>query len=191
MTPIELRRLQQGRDRVRMIDVRTASEFENAHIAGAYNVPLDQLAEHAADLRDASGGSVILVCQSGQRAQKAEALLREAGMPNVHVLDGGMRAWLADALPTSRIRARISLERQVRIAAGALVALGSFAALTTSPLWAALPAAIGSGLIFAGVTDTCAMGMLLARLPYNRAAVSCDTESIVRQFIAEEKSGGS
>ena len=191
MTTSELRHLQHGLERVRILDVRTASEFENVHIAGAYNVPLDQLAEHAADLRDVSGGPVILVCQSGQRAQKAEALLRDAGMPNVHVLEGGMRAWLADALPTRRIRARMSLERQVRIAAGALVTLGSLAALTTSPLWAVLPAAIGSGLIFAGVTDTCAMGMLLARLPYNRAAISCDTESMVRRFIADEKPGGS
>jgi rhodanese-related sulfurtransferase len=191
MQTSQLRQLQRGRDRVRMIDVRTASEFENAHIAGAYNVPLDQLAEHAPDLRDASGGAVILVCQSGQRAQKAEGLLRDAGMPNVHVLEGGMRAWLADALPITRRRARVSLERQVRIAAGALVTLGSLAALIISPLWAALPAAIGGGLILAGLTDTCGMGMLLARLPYNRAAISCDTESIVRRFIAEEKSGGS
>jgi rhodanese-related sulfurtransferase len=191
MTASQLRRLQQCPNDVRILDVRMRSEFENAHIAGAYNVPLDQLPEHAADMRDASGGAVILVCQSGQRAQKAEALLHDAGMPNVHVLEGGMRAWLADALPTRRIRARVSLERQVRIAAGALVTLGSLAALMTSPLWAALPAAIGTGLIFAGVTDTCAMGTLLAKLPYNRTAISCDTESIVRRFIAEEKSGQS
>lgn len=173
---------------VRILDVRTPAEFENRHIPGAYNVPLDQLAEHAPELRAGNGGLVVLVCQSGQRANRAEALLHQAGMPDVHVLEGGMTAWLDEGLPTRRTRARVSLERQVRIAAGALVALGSLAALTISPLWAVVPAAIGSGLVFAGITDTCAMGMLLARLPYNRAS-SCDTESIVRRFVAADRAG--
>ena len=176
--------------RVRVLDVRTTSEFENAHIEGAYNVPLDQLAEHAADLRGATACTIVLVCQSGQRAQKAEALLRDAGMPNARVLDGGMRAWLAEGLPTRRIRARVSLERQVRMMAGGVVALGSVAALTESALWALLPMAIGTGLFVAGATDTCAMGMLLARLPYNRAAASCDTESIVRRLLVDEPKTG-
>jgi hypothetical protein len=100
------------------------------------------------------------------------------------VLDGGIKAWLAAGYPVRRIRARVSLERQVRMAAGAIVAAGSIAALTVSPLWALMPALVGSGLVFSGVTDTCGMGMLLARLPYNRAAASCDTEAIVRQFLA-------
>ena len=173
---------------VRVLDVRTPGEFENRHIPGAYNVPLDQLAEHAPELRAVSDGLVVLVCQSGQRANRAEALLRQAGMPGVHVLEGGMTAWIQEGLLTRRTRARISLERQVRIAAGTLVALGSFAALAISPLWAALPATIGSGLVFAGLSDTCAMGMLLARLPYNRAA-SCDTETIVRRFVTADKAG--
>lgn len=173
---------------VRILDVRTPGEFENRHIPGAYNVPLDQLVEHAPELRAGSGGVVILVCQSGQRANRAEALLRQAGMPAVHVLEGGMAAWIQEGLPTGRTRARMSLERQVRVVAGALVGLGALAALLIDPLWAAMPAAIGSGLVFAGLTDTCAMGMLLARLPYNRGA-SCDTETIVRRFVAADKAG--
>ena len=184
MKPIELRRAQQADQPVRVLDVRTVSEFENAHIAGAYNVPLHQLPEHTAELRHAGDGLVVLVCQSGGRAAKAEALLRDAGLPNARVLEGGMNAWLGDRLPTTRIRKRVSLERQVRMAAGAMVALGSLAALTVSSLWAMLPLAVGSGLVFAGATDTCAMGMLLAKLPYNRSTVSCDTEAIVRGFIA-------
>ena len=173
---------------VRILDVRTPGEFENRHIPGAYNVPLDQLAEHAPELRAVNGSVVVLVCQSGQRATRAEALLREAGMPGVHVLDGGMTAWIQAALPTRRTRARMSLERQVRIVAGSLVATSALAALLVSPLWAALSAAIGSGLVFAGITDTCTMGMLLARLPYNRGT-SCDTETIVRRFITADKAG--
>jgi len=173
----------------RLLDVRSASEFENAHIAGAYNVPLDQLGEHVGELR-AARGPVVLICQSGQRAQRAEALLRAAGMANMHVLDGGMAEWQSRAFDVRRVRERISLERQVRIAAGAIVASGAIAALTVSPWFALVPALVGSGLVFAGLSNTCAMGMLLARLPYNRSAVSCDTEAIVRQFLAHEGSQG-
>ena len=171
----------------RLLDVRTASEFENAHIAGAYNVPLDQLNEHAEELRSARG-PVILICQSGQRAQRAEALLSSSGLATMHVLDGGMDSWQALGFPVRRVRPRVSLERQVRIVAGAIVASGAIAALTVSPWFAIVPALIGSGLVFAGLSNTCAMGMLLARLPYNRSALSCDTEAIVRQFLAHEGS---
>ena len=73
----------------------------------------------------------------------------------------------------------MSLERQVRIAAGALAGLGGALALTAHPWFAAIPTFIGSGLVFAGLTDTCAMGMLLAKLPYNRGA-TCDVETMVR-----------
>jgi rhodanese-related sulfurtransferase len=171
----------------RLLDVRTTSEFENAHIAGAYNVPLDQLNEHTQELR-AARGPVILICQSGQRAQRAEALLRGGGMANMHVLAGGMDHWQALGFPVRRVRARVSLERQVRIVAGAIVGSGAIAALTISPWFAIVPALIGSGLVFAGLSNTCAMGMLLARLPYNRSALSCETEAIVRQFLAHEGS---
>lgn len=187
MNALALSTLLGGDSSARILDVRTPAEFENAHISGAYNVPLDQLNEHAQEVRSATG-PVVLVCQSGRRAQQAEQLLRAAGMANVHVLDGGMQAWRSAGLAVRRIRARVSLERQVRIAAGAIVALASIAALTLEPMLVVIPALVGSGLVFAGLTDTCAMGMLLAKLPYNRAAVSCDTESIVRQFISGERS---
>ena len=185
MNALELSALLRSDPTTRLLDVRMPSEFENGHIAGAYNVPLDQLHDHAHEVR-AARGAVVLICQSGQRAQKAEALLRSSGMANVHVLDGGVKAWLAAGHQVRRIRARVSLERQVRIAAGAMVAAGSIAALTVSPLWMLLPAFVGTGLVFAGLTDTCAMGMLLARLPYNRAVATCDTEAIVRQFLADD-----
>jgi rhodanese-related sulfurtransferase len=186
MNVLELATTLHANAAARILDVRTPAEFENAHIEGAYNVPLDQLDEHAAEVR-AAAGPVILVCQSGQRAQKADALLRAAGMSNMHVLDGGMKAWLAAGRPVRRVRARVSLERQVRMTAGAIVAAGSLAALFISPYAAWVPLMIGSGLVFSGVTDTCGMGLLLAKLPYNRASVSCDTESIVRQFLSHQQ----
>ena len=179
LSPIELSQLLVDRPGTRLLDVRTPAEFETDHIPGAYNVPLDTLAEHASEIRLTDNVPVVLVCRSGQRAGRAEEALRTAGMRNLHVLAGGTSAWIAAGLHVTRGRARMSLERQVRIAAGALAATGGFLALFVNPLFAALPAFVGSGLVFAGVTDTCAMGMLLARLPYNRPS-SCDVPAMVR-----------
>ncbi|HEU4588979.1 MAG TPA: rhodanese-like domain-containing protein [Gemmatimonadales bacterium] len=164
----------------RLLDVRTPGEYETAHIPGAYNVPVDTLAEHAREIRTVTA-PVILICQSGQRARRAEDALRSAGMANLHVLDGGMNAWVAAGQPVSRGAKRLSLERQVRIVAGALAATGAFLALLANPAFAILPALIGSGLVFAGVTDRCGMAMVLAKLPYNRAA-TCDVPAMVRAF---------
>ena len=173
LAPAELARLLRDHPETRLLDVRTPGEFEAEHIAGAYNVPLDTLGEHGPAIRAGVAEPVVLVCRSGQRARKAEEALKAAGMTNLHVLDGGVTGWTAAGLPVRRGEPRMSLERQVRIAAGALAATGGFLALFVNPLFAAIPAFVGSGLVFAGVTDTCAMGLLIAKLPYNRPA-SCD-----------------
>ena len=167
----------------RLLDVRAAAEFEHAHIAGAYNVPLHLLGEHAAEIRAAGEHAIVLVCQSGQRARRADELLRQAGVTALQVLDGGMAAWQHAHLPVARVKARVSLDRQVRMLAGSLVAAGAAAALLAHPWWAGVPLVVGSGLVFAGVTDTCGMGLLLARLPFNRASASCDTDAVVRRLL--------
>lgn len=171
---------------LRLLDVRTPGEYTTAHIAGSYNVPVDVLAEHSAEIRSLES-PVVLICQSGQRAGRADAVLRASGMRHLQVLDGGMRAWLDAGLPVNRGAQRISLERQVRIAAGTLAATGGFLALLVSPWFAAIPAFVGTGLVFAGVTDTCLMGMLLARLPYNRAS-ACDVATVVQALRAGQHS---
>ena len=179
LSPVDLVRLLAERPEIRLLDVRTPGEFEAEHILGAYNVPLDTLGEHGSEIRAGVAAPVVLVCRSGQRARKAEDALKAAGMDNLYVLDGGMSAWGAAGQPVHRGAPRMSLERQVRIAAGALVATGGWLALFVNPLFAAIPAFVGSGLVFAGVTDTCTMGMLIAKLPYNRPA-SCDVPAMVR-----------
>src|SRR5919106_1044920 len=84
-----------ARPDTRMLDVRTPAEYETVHISGAYNVPLDALGEHGREIRAHVSAPVVLVCQSGQRSRQAEAALRASGMAALHVLDGGMNAWLA------------------------------------------------------------------------------------------------
>lgn len=164
----------------RLLDVRTPAEYQTAHIAGAYNVPLDTLAEHAREIHSVRD-PVILVCQSGQRARTADEALRKGGMPNLHVLEGGVNGWIAAGQPVIRGPKRISLERQVRIVAGALIATGGLLALGLNPWFALLPALVGSGLVFSGITDTCGMALLLGRLPYNRSA-TCDVRAMVSAF---------
>ena len=114
---------------------------------------------------------------------EAEHALRAAGMSNLHVLDGGVLAWTAAGLPVRSGSPRMSLERQVRIVAGVVIATGALLALFVSPLFAALPALVGAGLAIAGATDNCLLGLLLGRLPFNRRA-SCDVPTMVRALTS-------
>jgi rhodanese-related sulfurtransferase len=171
----------------RILDVRTPAEFETAHIPGAYNVPLDLLREHRAELRAHLDEDVVLVCRSGARATQAEQSLAQAGLPNVKVLGGGMLAWQAANAPVNQGRARWDLERQVRLVAGSIV-LASVLASAFVPGLKWVAGLVGAGLTFAALTNTCAMGMLLGRLPYNRGT-SCDLDSIVSQLRGGNPSG--
>ena len=170
---------------LRILDVRTPGEFQTAHIPGAYNVPLDLLREHRTELRAHLDDQVVLVCRSGARATQAGQTLAEVGLPNVKVLDGGMLAWQHTDAPVNRGRTRWDLERQVRLAAGLIVASSVLGSLLMPGLqWVA--ALMGAGLTVAALTNTWAMGMLLAKLPYNRGTASCDLNSIVGQLRESE-----
>ncbi|SBT41340.1 Rhodanese-related sulfurtransferase [Micromonospora narathiwatensis] len=159
----------------RLLDVRTPAEFETAHIPGAYNVPLDLLREHRDELRNHLAEDVVLICRSGVRAGQAGQALAGAGPPNLTVLDGGMLARQATAAPVTQGRRRWDVERQVRLVAGSIVLLSVLGSGFVPGLkW--VVGFIGAGLTFAAVSNTCAMGMLLSRLPYNRGA-SCDLDT--------------
>ncbi|GAA0545539.1 rhodanese-like domain-containing protein [Actinomadura livida] len=151
----------------RLIDVRTPGEFETVHIPGSYSVPLDLLREHRAELRAHLGEQVVLICRSGQRAAQAEQALADADLPNLRVLHGGITAWQAAGGTVATGRPRWELERQVRLVAGSIV-LAAVLASTVVPPAKWLAAVIGAGLAVAALTNTCAMGMALARLPCNR-----------------------
>lgn len=154
-----------------VVDVRSSAEYESAHIAGAINVPLDILTEHAGEVAEHLGshpqGSVVLVCQSGARAEQACRRLAATGLPGLPVLTGGTGAYLAGGGPAVRGRNRWAIERQVRLAAGGLVA-ASIAVSLRHPKVRFVAGVIGSGLALAAVTDTCVMGRVLSALPYNR-----------------------
>jgi rhodanese-related sulfurtransferase len=164
ITPDELAARRGRGDAVELIDVRTPAEFGEVHADLARNVPLDRLDPLALP----AGRTVYVICRTGARGRQACERLAAAGREAVNV-DGGTLAWDAAGLPVIRGRRAVSLERQVRIAAGSLALIGAVLALAVHPSFAGLSAFVGAGLVFAGVTDTCGMGLVLARMPWNRA----------------------
>jgi rhodanese-related sulfurtransferase len=175
----ELRRLRDDDPAVRILDVRSSGEFESVHIPGSYNVPLDLLAEHVSRVA-ALDRPVVLVCQSGSRAASAQQQLERAGKTNLRVLEGGIGSWMTSGGDVVRGADRWALDRQVRGVAGAIVATSVLASVV-APKARFVAGAIGAGLLFSAVTNTCAMGMLLSKLPYNRGP-RCDLDAVLREL---------
>jgi rhodanese-related sulfurtransferase len=174
IAPRELADLCAAGKKLDLVDVRTPVEFRELHAEGARNIPLDQL-DPGALLRsrgDAMHEPLYVLCRSGSRGRRACEKLLAAGWSNVLNVEGGTLAWAECGLPVVRGKKAISLERQVRIAAGTLVLLGALLAWLVHPAFLGLSAFVGGGLVFAGITDTCGMGMLLARMPWNRVRES-------------------
>ncbi|HWB19112.1 MAG TPA: rhodanese-like domain-containing protein [Phycisphaerales bacterium] len=153
------------------IDVRTPAEYREVHAQGTILIPLDQFDASSllASRRGAGSDPVYVICRSGSRGAKACAQLEAAGCANAINVEGGTTAWDAAGLPVVRGSKKVmSIERQVRIAAGSIVLIGLAAGYFVTPWMLLLSAFIASGLIFAGITDTCGMGMMLAKMPWNR-----------------------
>jgi rhodanese-related sulfurtransferase len=169
ITPKQLHDLVRQGESVDLIDVRTPAEFREVHVDFAKNVPLERLdPAHVAASHGGSGKPLYVICLSGGRSSQASAKLVAAGIPDVVNVEGGTRAWDQQGLPVVRGKRTISLERQVRIAAGSLVLLGVALSFFVHHYAIGLSAFVGAGLVFAGITDTCGMGMLLARMPWNQ-----------------------
>jgi rhodanese-related sulfurtransferase len=170
ITPRELEDLRLRGSPVDLVDVRTPVEYREVHAEPARSVPLDRLDPRA--LMEARDGSrdepLYMICRSGSRGRQACEAFQGAGFANVINVEGGTLAWEQAGLPVVRGKKAMSLERQVRIAAGSLVVLGTALGAFVHPAFLGLSAFVGAGLVFAGVTDTCGMGMVLARMPWNR-----------------------
>ncbi len=169
ISPKRLHEATQAGDDVELIDVRTPIEYKEVHVSFARNLPLDQLdPAQLATQRRSSQKPLYVICRSGSRGRQACEKLLRGGHLNVLNVEGGTQAWDEAGLPVVRGQKMVSLERQVRIAAGLLVVLGTSLGYFVHPYWLGLAAIVGAGLVFAGVTDTCGMGMLLAKMPWNK-----------------------
>ena len=169
--PLELQRLLSEGGPAQLVDVRTPGEFAAAHVPGAKLIPLGDL-DPAAFRRErgVEGIPVYVLCQSGGRARKAIEKFEQAGVHGCVLVEGGTQGWMDAGLPVTRGKSNVlPLMRQVQITVGLISALGAVLALSANPLFAIIPLATGCGLMFAGITGTCGMALLLAKMPWNRA----------------------
>lgn len=150
-----------------VIDVREFSEFNSERIAAAKMMPLSNFEKHAAEIDRSK--PVYLMCRSGNRAQQAATKLVKKGFKDIRVIDGGMAAWSGANLPVTKGESKVwSLERQVSFTAGLFVLGGILLGVFVSPHLFPIAAFIGVGLMFSALTNTCGMGKVLARMPWNQ-----------------------
>ncbi|MGK7928922.1 MAG: rhodanese-like domain-containing protein [Spirulina sp.] len=155
------------RETVTLIDVREPSEYAGERISEAKRVSLSHF--DLTQIPQESGKTLVLYCQSQNRSQQAAKRLLAAGWSDIYELQGGLNAWKVANYPVKvNQNAPISIMRQVQIVAGSLVVLGTILGAFISPWFLIISGFVGSGLVFAGATNTCAMAMLLAKLPYNQ-----------------------
>jgi rhodanese-related sulfurtransferase len=152
-----------------VVDVRIPREFCGVHISGAVNVPFDRVADGEIALM-AKESTVYVVCQRGVKAREACEMLSSNGVENIVLVEGGMEEWKKSGYEVVLGEGGVSIERQVRIAAGSLVLIGTLLGIFIHVWFLAVPLFVGAGLTFAGITDTCAMGMLMVRMPWNKVA---------------------
>jgi glyoxylase-like metal-dependent hydrolase (beta-lactamase superfamily II) len=180
ITPVELQSLRQRAPGPFVLDVRSALEYEGEHLEGARLIPLDELPARLDEVPDRT--DVVVVCRTGVRALAgAETLARAGRRPRV--LEGGMVAWRRARLPVREGRKRLPVDRQVQLIAGTMVLTGVALGTLASPWFLVIPAFFGAGLTFAGATGTCGLGLLLARMPWNRPRLG-SSESVAATCAA-------
>ena len=173
-TPQQLNSVRAADPAAILIDVRTPAEFQEVHAKGAVNIPLDRFkaAEVISSHKLESEKPVYMICKMGGRSQKACDALSKAGLNSAVNVTGGTDAWVAAGLPVVSDRKQaFSIQRQVQLMAGSIALLGALLSFVSS-WWAVLPIFIGAGLVFSGLTNTCGMGTVLAKMPWNQAANS-------------------
>jgi len=156
------------------IDVRTPGEYQSEHIPQTKNYPLDS-SELKAFINENKNSSktIYITCQKGARGKSACSQLTSSGIQAVN-LEGGLQGWKDAGLPTVEGSTKvISMERQVRIAAGLFVVLGVILSEIAFPSAIYLSAFVGLGLVFSGITDTCGMARVLSLLPWNNSKCCC------------------
>jgi rhodanese-related sulfurtransferase len=159
-----------NKENVILIDVREYAEYSSERISQSQPIPLGDLTSRINHLDNSL--PIYVICRSGRRSSEAQQKLLSLGFSDVRNVIGGMQAWQAAGLPVERNKKAVwSLERQVRFVAGTIVLTATLSSLFISQAFIWLAIFVGAGLMFAAITDSCAMAMLLARLPWNRVTM--------------------
>jgi glyoxylase-like metal-dependent hydrolase (beta-lactamase superfamily II)/rhodanese-related sulfurtransferase len=151
----------------KILDVRSALEFSQVHIEHSLNIPIDMISAKINEMSQSKQNYLVL-CHTGNRAAMAADMLIQSGIHTVKVMEGGIIRWQKEKLPVIKGQGGMSLERQVRLIAGSLVLLGIMMSWLLHWAFIFVSVFVSSGLIYAGLTDNCLMGMLLMKLPYNK-----------------------
>ncbi len=182
ISPTELAEKLQSQQAPLLVDVRTPAEHESLRVPGSHNVPLDLLQKNKETLAEQFTGEIVLICQTGNRANQALQHLRAAGVDSARVLEGGVVALQAQHQHhTEQGRQRWAMDRQVRMVAGSLVLTGFVGSKLISPKVGYLAGAIGAGLTFSALTDSCAMAAALNKMPWNKV----EADPTVEKLLAE------
>lgn len=169
-SPAAVAALLQAGGPCQILDVRSRGEWEAAHVDGAVLQPLDVLdpAQWSGLAGSGPQAPLFILCQAGGRAARAASVLCAAGVP-CSVIEGGLDAWKAAGLPVVVGKSKVlPLMRQVQIVIGLVSGVGSALAVWKDPLFGLIPLAMGAGLLFAGLSGTCGLALLMARMPWNR-----------------------
>ncbi|REJ79095.1 MAG: DUF2892 domain-containing protein [Acidobacteria bacterium] len=150
-----------------LVDVREYAEFAGGRVSDAKLLPLGEIEARHSELDHEK--PIYVMCRTGRRSSEAQKKLKSLGFKNVINVVGGMEAWKSEELPVEKDeKAPWVIERQVRFVAGSVVLLGVILAVLVHPYLIGISAFIGAGLVFSAATDSCAMGMILMKMPWNR-----------------------
>jgi len=150
-----------------LVDVRAEDEHKREHIAHALPIPLERLAGQPLPVNNAT--AVIFYCRSGNRTQINSHILAAHTSCDAYVLEGGLDAWKKSGLPVIVDASQpLELSRQVHIAAGSMIVLGTILGVTVTPWFYALSGFVGAGLLFAGISRFCGLARVLMKMPWNR-----------------------
>lgn len=149
-----------------LVDIREPNEHAREKIAASQNFPLSNLDGQKIS---SNGKPIIFYCLSGNRTRVNAERLRGLAGTKIHLLEGGISAWKLAGQPTLKnLKHPIEMMRQVQIAAGSLVLIGAIFGYFFNPSFYALSGAVGAGLMFSGISGTCAMASALKLMPWNR-----------------------
>ncbi len=154
--------------KVVLLDVRSPIEFETEHIANSINIPLEELDARCDELPRQS--LLTVICRSGKRAERGAYTLLGKGF-QAEVLEGGLIAWRKAGLSVKEGKKMLPIERQIQLVVGIGVSTGVLLGAFVNPWFLVIPGFFGAGLTFAGLSGTCALGLLLLKAPWNQIPV--------------------
>lgn len=163
-----------------LIDVRSPAEFESIHIQGSHNIPLEEFKEHAKEISNINK-KIVLICRTGNRAKTALEQIQCKGCKEARILEGGITS-CKENYKFIKGKQKWDIERQVRFIAGLIVLLSVLLGYVISPYFYFLSGAIGLGLVIASLTNSCLMGMLLMKLPYNKSKNKTDVKKLIKEL---------